>query len=201
MKNPKKKKAAARPSRIPPWVPVVGALAVMVVVPWLLLSEPSASSSPGLTVSPTVQWTPLVSKQHGFRITLPAPAQDLTPRMDFAREIDSTWTALYTGGTFVVKVTKCPERLCTEVPVTVLESLSQTLRQELGGATLSDEPVEVACPLGTCPGREFAATARQGWHVSARIFATQDKIFQLLGTQFAGPNEHFRQVVDSFSFL
>jgi hypothetical protein len=200
MKTPKKK-AARRSFRVPPWLIALGVLAVLVVVPWLLLSEPASSSAPRVGVSPTVQWTPLVSQQHGFRITLPAPPQDLTPPLDLAREIDSTWTALYTGGTFMVKVTKCPERLCTEAPDSVLKGMSESIREGLGGTTLSEKRVEVSCPQGTCPGLEFEATARQGFKVSARIFATRDKIFQLMGTQFSGSEDHFRKAVDSFSFL
>lgn len=200
MKNPKKK-AARRSFRVPPWLIALGVLAVMVVVPWVLLSEPASSTAPRVTVSPTVQWTPLVSQLHGFRITLPAPAQELGPPLDLAREFDATWTALYTGGTFMVKVTKCPERLCTEAADSVLKGLSESVREGLGGKTLSEQRVEVACPQGTCPGLEFEATAIQGFKVTARIFATRDKIFQLMGTQISGSEDPFRKTVDSFSFL
>lgn len=201
MKNPKKK-AAKRSFRVPPWVWVVGALGVMGVVPWLLLSPgaDTAARPGGVQLGP-VQWTPLVSQQHGFRVSLPAPAQNLTPPVDIAREIDSTWVAAFQGGTVVLKVARCPEKLCTQVPDTILESASKSAREEMGGTLLSEKRVEVPCPHGTCPGLEFAATSSQGWHVSGWLFATHDRLFQLLSTQQSGSDENFRKVVESFSFL
>jgi hypothetical protein len=201
MKN-KPKKAARKSFRVPPWVWAVGGLAVMGVVPWLLLS-PGAErpSAPGAIQLGPVKWTPLVSQQHGFRVLLPAPAQNLTPPVDIAREIDSTWTAAYQGGTVVLKVARCPEKLCTQVPDTILESASKSAREEMGGTLLSEKRVEVPCPHGTCPGLEFAATSAQGWHVSGWLFATHDRLFQLLSTQQSGSDEHFRKVVESFTFL
>jgi hypothetical protein len=201
MKN-KAKKAARKSLRVPPWVWAVGALAVMGVVPWLLLAPGSErSSAPGGGSLGPVQWTPLVSQQHGFRISLPAPARNQTPAVDIAREIDSTWAAAYQGGTVVLKVARCPEKLCTQVPDTILESASKSAREELGGTLLSEKRVEVPCPHGTCPGLEFQVTSSQGWRVSGWLVATHTRVFQLLSTQQSGTDEHFRKMVESFTFL
>src|SRR5690242_12122735 len=132
----KQKKAARRLPRLPPWVLPLGAFAVMAVVPWILMSEPASSPAASGGTAPTEeQWTPLVSKQHGFQVSLPAPAQYLTP--PGAGDIDSMWVATHPGGTFMVRVTRCPEKLCTQVPDTVLESTSKSAREELGGTLLS----------------------------------------------------------------
>lgn len=195
------KKATRKTPRVPPVAVALGAFAVMAVVPWLLLfpDSESAPSASGGSPSTSEQWTPLVSKQHGFQVSLPAPARYLTP--PGAGDIDSTWVATHAGGTFLVKVTRCPEKLCTQVPDTILESASKSAREELGGTLLSEQRVDVPCPQGTCPGLEFAATGSQGLRVSARFFATHDKVFQLLGTQTSDSDALFRKVVDSFSFL
>jgi len=198
----KQKKSAKKSFRVPPWVWVLGALAVMGVVPWLLLApEGGQSSAPGGIKLGSVQWTPLVSQQHGFRVSLPAPAQNLTPPVDLAREIDSTWVAAFQGGTVVLKVARCPEKLCTQVPDTILESASKSAREEMGGTLLSEKRLEVPCPHGTCPGLEFEATSAQGWRVSGWLLATHDRVFQLLSTQQLGSDENFRRVVESFTFL
>ena len=198
MKN-KSKKAAKRAFRVPPLLIAIAVLAVLVVVPWLLLAPDSSKPEMGRSLPTEPVWTPLVSQEYGFRVSLPAPAKNMSPGGGLG--LGGMWAAMYTGGTFMVQVSRCPEKLCTQAPESVLEGASKGALEGVGGTMLSEKKLQLPCPDGTCSGLDFEATAPQGLRISGRLFITHDKIFQLLGTQASGSDEVFRKVVDSFSFL
>lgn len=196
----KQKQSAKKAFRVPPWVLAVGALVIMAVVPWLLMeTDSSAPKGPSRSLPTAPVWTPLVSKQYGFSVSLPAPPQSLSSSGGFG--LDAKWSAQYQGGTFMVQATGCPEKLCTEAPDSMLTGSKEGALAMLGGKLLSEKPLQVPCPQGTCSGLEFAATSSQGLSYSARIIITRDKVFQLMGTEYSGSDEVFRKMVDSFTFL
>ena len=165
-------------------------------------TQPAASAeSPTLPASPHAGWVPLVSQKEGFRIDLPAKAQDAYGGMGLGNDLDAMWMATHATGTFSVRVTRCPPEACAKAPDSVLKGFVEGAVDELKGTLLEEKPLEVPCPSGTCPGLEFESTSSVGYRVLSRLIISDDRIFQILFLRTGESSEPYRKAVESFTFL
>lgn len=197
-KKKKQKKAANKSTGIPGWAFGLGLLALGAVALWLQLAP--SSPAPLSLPAPSTAWAQLISREHGFRISMPASVQDLSGAAGVPAAINSTWLARHPSGTLMLTVTHCP-KVCEAAPESVMKGAFEGAIKEFGGKVLSEKPIQVPCPWGTCSGIDFEADALQGLRITGRFFVAKDKLYQLLGTQPSRSNELFRQAVDSFAFL
>jgi hypothetical protein len=197
-KKKKQKKAANKASGVPGWAFGLGLFALGGVALWLQLAP--ASPSPAGVSAPSAEWAPLISREHGFRMSMPTSVQDLAAAAGAPSAIHSNWVARHPSGTLMLSVTHCP-KVCELTPDSVMKGAFEGAMREFGGTVLSQKPLQLPCPQGTCSGIEFEADTRQGLRITGRFFVSKDKLFQLLGTQPSRSNELFRQAADSFVFL
>jgi hypothetical protein len=202
MKEKKKKKTSSKPAGVPGWAFGAGLVVLVGLGLWLNLAPSSRTPAmPGGTASTSLEWAPVVSQEHGFRMSLPASAQHTSgaaPGGD--TPVASMWMAPHPTGVITVTVTHCP-KVCEQAPDSVLKGAFESSVQEFGGKLLNQKPLQLPCPRGTCTGVDFEATSSQGLRIAGRYFIFGDKLFQLLGAQSSGSNEIFYKAVDSFTFL
>jgi hypothetical protein len=186
------------------WGLALGGLVLAGGIGFLLSSpQPAASSEPPTRLtSPHAGWVPLVSRREGFRIDLPAKAENAYGGMGLGNNgLDAMWVATHSTGRFSVRVTRCPPEACQKVPDSVLKGFLEGAVGELQGTLLEEKRLEVPCPTGTCPGLEFEATSSVGYRVLSRLFISGDRMFQILFLRTGDSSEPYRKAVESFSFL
>ncbi len=187
------------------WGLALGGLVLAGGIGFLLSSrgtQPAAPAElPTRLASPHEGWVPLVSRKEGFRIDLPAKAEDVSGNMGLGNELDALWVATHSTGTFSVRVTRCPPEACQKVPDAILKGFREGAVDELKGTLLEEKRLEVPCPKGTCPGLEFEATSSVGHRVLSRLIISDNRIFQILFLRTGESNEPYRKAVESFSFL
>jgi len=194
-----RKKAEGRGSKITAVAIPLGLCALIGVGIWSLFSSDGpAPTAPSLPAA-TGPWTQLESQPYGFRISVPAEAR----RVQGGGEDSpvAMWLSTFSTGVVQVTVSKCPERVCEEVPDSVLKGMAEGTISQLGGAVRTNKVIELPCPKGKCPGRELDADGPAGMRVLSRSFVAAGRIYQLSVTDRADAESTFKKVVDSFTFL